>query len=72
MNVFLLLLCIAFADFFQKQLFRKILPGIPFVQNSLDPDQARPNVGTELGPSCLQMLSAGNTSRQNLIILLSQ
>ena len=42
------------------------------MQNSLDPDQARPNVGTELGPSCLQMLSADNTSRQNLIILLSQ
>ena len=40
--------------------------------NSLDPDQARPNVGTVLGPSCLQRLSADNTSRQNLIILLSQ
>ena len=28
--------------------------------------------GTELGPSCLQRLSADNTSWQNLIILLSQ
>ena len=45
---------------------------IPFVSNSLDPDQAPPNVGTELGPSCLQGLSADNTSRQNLIILLAQ
>ena len=56
----------------QNHLIRKILPEIPFVSNSLDPDQAPPNVGTELGPSCLQRLSADNTSRQNLIILLSQ
>ena len=58
--------------FFQNHLIRRILPEIPFVSNSLDPDQAPPNVGTELGPSCLQRLSADNTSRQNLIILLSQ
>ena len=66
--------CIASAEFFfpQNHLIRKILPEIPFVSNSLDPDQAPPNVGTELGPSCLQRLSADNTSRQNLIILLSQ
>ena len=56
----------------QNHLIRKILPEIPFVSNSLDPDQAPPNVGTELGPSCLQRLSADNTSRQNLINLLSQ
>ena len=75
MNVFFFLLffCIASAEFFsQNHLIRKILPEIPFVSNSLDPDQAPPNVGIELGPSCLQMLSADNTSRQNLIILLSQ
>ena len=65
--------CIASAEFFpQNHLIRKILPEIPFVSNSLDPDQAPPNVGTELGPSCLQRLSADNTSRQNLIILFSQ
>ena len=59
--------------FFQNHLIRKkILPEIPFVSNSLDPDQAPPNVGTELGPSCLQRLSADNTSRQNIIILLAQ
>ena len=58
--------------FSQNHLIRKILPEIPFVSNSLDPDQAPPNVGTELGPSCLQRLSADNTSRQNLIMLLSQ
>ena len=62
--------CIASAEFFsQNQLIRKILPEIPFVPNSLDPDQAPPNVGTEFGPSCLQRLSADNTSRQNLTIL---
>ena len=64
---------IASVEFFpQNHLIRKILPEIPFVSNSLDPDQAPPNVETELGPSCLQRLSADNTSRQNLIILLSQ
>ena len=56
----------------QNYLIRKILPEIPFVSNSLDPDQTPPNVGTELGPSCLQRLSADNTSRQNSILLLSQ
>ena len=55
--------------FSHNQLIRKILPEIPFVPNSLDPDQASANVGTEFGPSCLQRLSADNTSRQNLIIL---
>ena len=69
-----LFFCIASAEFFfsQNHLIRKILPEIPFVSNSLDPDQAPPNVGIELGPSCLQMLSADNTSRQNLIFFLSQ
>ena len=71
MNVFF---CIASAEFFFPKIiyFEKNLPEIPFVSNSLDPDQAPPNVGTELGPSCLQRISADNTSRQNLINLLSQ
>ena len=70
---FFFFFCIASAEFFsQNHLIRRILPEIPFVSNSLDQDQAPPNVGTELGPSCLQRLSADNTSRQNLIILLSQ
>ena len=80
MNVFFFFFFFnASAEFFFSQnhlirnhLIRKILPEIPSVSNSLDPDQAPPNVGTELGPSCLQRLSADNTSRQNLIILLSQ
>ena len=33
------------------------------VQNSLDPDQAVRFVGSDLGPNCLQSLSADGTSR---------
>ena len=31
------------------------------VSNCLDPYQARQNVGPDMGPNCLQMLSAVNT-----------
>ena len=34
------------------------------MSNSLDPDQARHFVVPDLGPNCLQRLSADNTSRQ--------
>ena len=34
--------------------------------NSLDPDQARHIVGPDLGPDCLQRLSADGTSRQSV------
>ena len=33
------------------------------MSNGLDPDQDRCSVGPDLGPSCLQMLSADDTSR---------
>ena len=36
------------------------------VSNSLDPDQAQHFVGPDLGPNCLQRLSADNTSRQRV------
>ena len=36
------------------------------VSNSLDPDQARHFVGPDLGPNCLQILSADDTSREEL------
>ena len=53
------------ADFFSNLLFQKILSRIPRrVSNSLDPNQARQNVGPDLGPNRLQGLSAGDTSRQ--------
>ena len=38
---------------------------IPSVSKSLDPDQARQNVGPDLGPNCLQRLSGDNTSRKS-------
>ena len=43
------------SDFFQ--LFQKVLPGTLSVSNGLDPDQDR-HVGPDLGPNCLQWLSA--------------
>ena len=45
------------------------------VSNDFDPDQARHFVGPDLGPNCLQRLSADNKSKRliqnNLLILLS-
>ena len=36
------------------------------MSNSLDPDQARHYVGPDLGPNCLQKLSADDTTRQRV------
>ena len=41
------------------------------VSNSLDPDQTRHFVGPDLGPNCLQRLSADATNRQSYKISLS-
>ena len=55
------------ADLFSKSTFFNIsFRNIIRVSNSLDPDQARQNVGPDLGPNCLQMLSADATSRQRI------
>ena len=57
------------ADFFFKiNFFKKNLSGIPgpSVLNSLIPDEAKSFVGPDLGPNCLQRLSADNTSRQRV------
>ena len=35
------------------------------MSNSLDPDQARHFVGPDLGPNCLQLLSADNKVHYN-------
>ena len=35
------------------------------MSNGLDPDQVRCFVGPDLGPNCLQKLSADNTRRTN-------
>ena len=47
------------ADFFSKLTFSKIsYRNIIRVSNSLDPDQDRQCVSPDLGPNCLQRLSA--------------
>ena len=38
------------------------------MSNSLDPDWARHNVGLDLGPNCLQKVSADETCRQRVNI----
>ena len=37
------------------------------MSNSLDPDQAQHFVGPDLGPNCLQRLSADDTNRQSAL-----
>ena len=52
------------ADFFLKSTFLKnYFRSTIRVSNSLDPDQAGQNVGPDLGPNCLQRLSADDTRR---------
>ena len=56
------------ADFFQNHFFFKnSLSNTIRVSNSLDPDKARLFWGAcDLGPNCLQTLSADDTSRQRV------
>ena len=55
------------ADFFQNQPFRKkFFRNTIKVSTILDPDQVRHSVGPDLGPNCLQRLSADDTSRQRV------
>ena len=55
------------ADFFQKFFFLKnSFRNTIKVSNSLDPDQAGHFVRPDLGPNCLQSLSADDTSRQRV------
>ena len=44
--------------FFQNLLLKKSFRNTIRVTNGLDPDQDRPYVGPDLGPNCLQSLSA--------------
>ena len=55
------------AEFFQNHTFRKILPGIPSECQTVQIQimQARHVVGPDLGPNCLQELSADDSSSQN-------
>ena len=41
------------------------------MSNGLDPDQAKKIVRPDLGPNCLQRLSADDTNRQRVIGLLA-
>ena len=51
------------ADIFLKiNLFKTSFGNTISVSNSLAPDQARQNVGHDLGSNCMQNLSADNTS----------
>ena len=52
---------------FQNRHFRKICSRNTIrVTNSLDPNQARQNVGPDLGPNCLRRSSADGTSGQKI------
>ena len=53
------------AGFLQNQLFhKKSFRNSIRVSNGLDTDQDRHNVGPDLGPNCLQMLSVDDKSRR--------
>ena len=49
-------------DFFKKKKIQKILSGKLLVSNGLDPDQALRYNRPDLGPNCLQRLSADDKS----------
>ena len=51
------------ADYYQNQPFREKIRNIIRVANRLDPDQVRRFVWPNLGPNCLQKLSADDNSR---------
>ena len=54
---------LTFSDFFQNQHFqKKSFRNTIRVSNNLDSDQDRHSVGPDLGPNCLQRLSADDIS----------
>ena len=55
------MLLLPFADLLKKNPKNSFRTTIQ-VSSSLDPDQDRQNVGPDLDPNCLQMLSAGYKS----------
>ena len=48
--------------FFKINFFEKFFQELPSVSNSLDPYQARQFVRPDLGPNCLQKLSADDST----------
>ena len=61
-SCFFVVCCFFFFFFFCKNSFINTI----IMSNSLDPDQARRFVGPDLGPNCLPMLPADDTSRQRV------
>ena len=66
------------SDFFQNELFQKILSdrNTYRVSNNLDPDRDRHSVSPDLGPKCLQRLSAedqvaASKERVNILFVFS-
>ena len=51
--------------FFNEICFKISVRNNTRVSNGLDPDQDRHSVGPDLGPNCLQMLSADDKSKYN-------
>ena len=52
--------------FSESTFFEKYFRNTIILSTSLDQDQARHFVGPDLGPNCLQKLSAYDTSRQRV------
>ena len=57
----ILILIMSFPDY-SNYFFQKIHAGTKSVSNSLDPDQDQHSVSHDLGPICLQSLSADDKS----------
>ena len=57
------MLLLSSADYFKISNFKKFFQDLyQIVSNSLDPDQDQRFVGPDLGPNCLQRLSADGKS----------
>ena len=52
---------LSFVDFFQNQFSKNSFRNTIRVTNIFDPDQVRNFVRPDLGPNCLQMISADDT-----------
>ena len=51
--------CCRLLTFFKINFFKNPIKNTIRLSNSLDPDQGQHSVGPDLGPDCLQRLSAG-------------
>ena len=55
------------ADFSESTVLKNSFRNTVRESNSLDPDQARHFVGPDLGPNCLQKLSADDTTSKRRV-----